>query len=86
MGLGPASVANGVVFAASMDPNPANQTMFALDARTGDVLWSFAAGSSVVAAPAIVGNSVYWGAGFSRFGLGTPNNKLYAFTLRDDED
>jgi polyvinyl alcohol dehydrogenase (cytochrome) len=86
MGLGPASVANGVVFAASMDSNPANQTMFALDARTGDVLWSFAAGSSVVAAPAIVGNSVYWGAGFSRFGLGTPNNKLYAFTLADDAD
>jgi polyvinyl alcohol dehydrogenase (cytochrome) len=86
MGLGPASVANGVVFSASMDSNPANRNMFALDARTGDVLWSFAAGSSVVSAPAIVGNSVYWGAGFSRFGLGTPNNKVYAFTLADDAD
>jgi len=86
MGLGPASVANGVVFAASMDPNPGNATMFALDARNGNILWSFAAGSSVVAAPAIVKNSVYWGSGFSRFGLGTPNNKLYAFTIGDHDD
>jgi len=85
-GLAPATVANGVVFAASMDPNPANPTMFALDARNGDMLWSFAPGSSVVAAPAIVGNSLYWGSGFSRFGLGTPNNKLFAFSINDGDD
>jgi hypothetical protein len=77
MGLGPASVANGVVFAASMDINPADPTMFALDAKTGAVIWSFVAGSSVIAGPAIVGNSIYWGSGYRRFGpsLGTPNNK-----------
>jgi polyvinyl alcohol dehydrogenase (cytochrome) len=82
MGLGPASVAGGVVFAGSMDLDPANPTMFALDARTGNIHWSFIAGSSVVAAPAIVGDSVYSGSGFRRFGLGTPNNKLFAFSLR----
>lgn len=82
MALGPASSSNGVVFAASMDPIAGNPTMFALDGQTGQILWSFAAGSSVVAGPAIVGNSIYWGAGFSRFGLGTPNNKLYAFSVQ----
>jgi polyvinyl alcohol dehydrogenase (cytochrome) len=88
MGLGPTSVANGVVFAASMDTNPANPTMFALDAKTGAVIWSFVARSSVIAGPAIVGNSVYWGAGYRRFGpgLGTPNNQLFAFSIGGDAD
>jgi polyvinyl alcohol dehydrogenase (cytochrome) len=83
MGYGPASVAGGVVFAGSMDLNPADPTMFALDAQTGNVLWSFAAGSSVIAAPAIVGNSIYWGSGYGRLGAaqGTPNNQLFAFSV-----
>jgi polyvinyl alcohol dehydrogenase (cytochrome) len=88
MGLGPASVGNGVVFVGSIDTNPANPTMFALDAENGKVLWSFAAGSSVISGRAIVGNSIYWGAGYGRFGpaLGTPNNKLFAFAVRDAHD
>jgi polyvinyl alcohol dehydrogenase (cytochrome) len=81
MALGPTSVANGVVFAGSMNPALGAPTMFALDASTGNILWSFASGSSVVAAPAIVGDSVYWGSGYGRFGLGTPNNKLFAFSI-----
>jgi polyvinyl alcohol dehydrogenase (cytochrome) len=90
MGLGPASVANGVVCAASMDLNPANPTMFALDAKTGNILWSFVAGSSVIAGPAIVGNSIYWGSGYRRLNylgptIGTPNNKLFAFSIGDDD-
>ena len=63
--LGPASAANGVVFVGSMDVNPQNPTMFALSAATGEVLWSFVAGSSVNAAPAIAsGDSIYWGSGY----------------------
>lgn len=90
MGLGPASVANKVVFVGSMDLNPANPTMFALDAKTGNILWSFVAGSSVIAGPAIVGNSIYWGSGYRRLNrggvtLGTPNNKLFAFSIGDDD-
>jgi polyvinyl alcohol dehydrogenase (cytochrome) len=83
LALSPASAANGVVFAGSMDTNPANPTMFALSASTGNVLWSYAAGSSVIAGPAIAGDSVYWGAGYRRFGpsLGTGNNKLFAFSV-----
>ena len=61
MALGPASVAGGVVFAGSMATT--GQTMFALDASNGNILWSFAAGVPVVGAPAIVGDSVYWGSG-----------------------
>ncbi|HKI14225.1 MAG TPA: PQQ-binding-like beta-propeller repeat protein [Roseiarcus sp.] len=84
MALGPASVANGVVFVGSMDVNPQNPTIFALSAATGEVLWSFVAGSSVIAAPAISGNSVYWGSGYSRLGpsLSTSNNKLFAFSIQ----
>ena len=86
MGLGPASLANGVVFAASMDANPAGSTMFALDAKTGKILWQFAAGSTVNAGPAVVGNSIYWGSGYAHQNIGTPNTKLFAFSIgRDDE-
>jgi polyvinyl alcohol dehydrogenase (cytochrome) len=89
MALGPTSVAGSaalsgsVVFAGSMDSNPANPTMFALDATTGAILWSFASGSSVNAGPAIVGNSIYWGSGYSKLGAatGTSNTKLFAFSV-----
>jgi polyvinyl alcohol dehydrogenase (cytochrome) len=80
MALGPATVGADVVYVGSMDTNPSHPTMFALNAGTGQILWSFAAGSSVNAAPAIVGNSLYWGSGY-RLGIGSSNNKLYAFTL-----
>ena len=82
MALGPASAANGVVFVGSMDTTPQNPTMFALDASTGNVLWSYIAGSSVNAAPAIVGDSIYWGSGYRKLGgLGTANNKVFAFQI-----
>ncbi len=84
LGLGPASTANGVVFVGSMDFNPKDPTFFALDAKTGKTLWSFVTGSSVNAAPAIVGDSIYWGSGYDNFGppyLGS--NKFFAFSLED---
>ncbi len=70
--LAPVSVANGVLYAASMakpmptPENPAPKQMFALDAATGKVLWQFAAAGSVNAGPAVVDGSVYWGSGYSR--------------------
>jgi polyvinyl alcohol dehydrogenase (cytochrome) len=81
--LGPVTVANGVVFGASMDKAPANPTMFALDARTGKILWSFVTGSSVHGGPAITENSIYWGSGYTNLGpaFGNANNKLFAFTI-----
>ena len=48
----------------------------------GAILWGFAAGSSVNAAPAVVDGSVYWGSGYSKSGAeGSGNTKLYAFGL-----
>lgn len=81
---GPVSEAGGVVYGASTDTSSTNPDMFAMDAATGNILWRFAAGSSVVAAPSIVGDTVYWGSGYTHLAGVFPwtgNNKLYAFSL-----
>ena len=74
--VGQMSTANGVVYASELSGN-----MLALDAATGKVLWTFASGGSVIDGPSIVDGTIYWGSGYSRYGVGTPNNKLYAFSL-----
>jgi polyvinyl alcohol dehydrogenase (cytochrome) len=76
---GPATAANGVVFGCSLDRDG---WMYALDAATGAILWSFASGGSCLSGAAISNGTVYWGSGYSNFGFGTPNNKLYAFAPR----
>jgi polyvinyl alcohol dehydrogenase (cytochrome) len=75
---GPVTVVGGVMFAGSMD---AQGTMYALDASSGSVLWSFQAGGTVYSGPAVAGGVVYWGAGYplNRLGFGTSAKKLYAF-------
>ncbi len=70
------SVANGVMYAGSYTGQ-----MYALDAQTGKVLWSFASGGSVIDGPSIVDGSLYWGSGYQEIAPGTGNNKLYAFSL-----
>jgi polyvinyl alcohol dehydrogenase (cytochrome) len=78
--MGAVTAANGVVFVPSMARgSESDPTMLALDAATGQPLWSFAAGSSVVAGASIVDGVVYWGSGYSRAGSG--NNRFYAFSL-----
>ena len=77
---GPVTTANGVVFGCSLDPLG---YMYALNGATGQVLWSFASGGSCLSGAAISGGMLFWGSGYSNFGLGTPNNKLYAFGLPD---
>jgi polyvinyl alcohol dehydrogenase (cytochrome) len=81
--LGPMAVSNGVVYAPSMAGAATSPTMFALDAATGNTLWSFAAGSSVNAGATIVNGTVFWGSGYAHLGIPgyTPNNKFYAFSL-----
>jgi polyvinyl alcohol dehydrogenase (cytochrome) len=76
-GLGPPTVADGVVYVGSMART--GDQMFALDAATGAILWHFAAGGSVNAGAAVVRGSVYWGSGYARSGSG--NDKRYAFSL-----
>jgi polyvinyl alcohol dehydrogenase (cytochrome) len=75
---GPISVVNGVMFAGSMD---ADGMMYALDAKTGSVLWSFKSGGTVYGGAAIVDGVVYWGSGYpsTRLGFGTTGKALYAF-------
>jgi len=81
--IGPMTVANGVVYAASMALAPTNKTMFALDAATGKVIWSFAAGSSVNAGATVANGVVYWGSGYTNLGPPyTGNNKFYAFSTK----
>jgi len=75
---GPVTTTNGVVFGCSLDPLG---NMYALDGATGHVLWQFASGGSCLSGAAISGGEVYWGSGYSNFGFGTPNNRLFAFEL-----
>lgn len=73
---GSVSVANGVVYAGSY-----SGTMYAFDAQTGHTLWTFTSGGSLLAGPAIVDGTLFWGSGHHRIPPGTTNNQLYAFSL-----
>ena len=75
---GPVTTANGVVYGCSLD---ALGHMYALDGATGAELWKFASGGSCLSGAAISDGTLYWGSGYSNFGFGTPNNKLYAFSI-----
>lgn len=83
--MGPMTVSDSIVYAPSMAAGPTDDNMYALDARTGRILWRFASGASVNAGASIVGGTVYWGSGYSKWSktvhIGSPNNKLYAFTV-----
>jgi len=81
--LAPPSATDGVVFVGSMASAPGEANMFALEAATGRTLWSYEAEGSVVAGPAIVDGTVYWGDGYGRFGLKawTGAHTFYAFSL-----
>ena len=77
---GPVTTANGVVFGCSLDPQG---HMYALNGATGAVLWSFASSGSCLSGAAISDGMLFWGSGYSNFGLGTSNDKLFAFGLPD---
>jgi len=76
---GPVTTANGVVFGCSLDPLG---HMYALNGVTGAILWTFESGGSCLSGAAISDGMLYWGSGYSNFGFGTANNKLYAFGLQ----
>jgi len=75
---GPVTTANGLVFGCSLDPDG---HMYALNAASGAILWSYASGGSCLSGAAISEGMLFWGSGYSNFGFGTPNDKLYAFGL-----
>ena len=72
------TVANGVLYGGSMAHT--GDQMYALNTATGEVLWRFPAGGSIVGGPAVVDGGVYWGSGYARTG-GVGNNQFYAFTI-----
>jgi polyvinyl alcohol dehydrogenase (cytochrome) len=84
MVMGAVSTANGVVYGGSLARVPGQTAMYALDGRSGDILWSFAPGSSVVGGAAISDGEVYWGAGYtgSFLNVGSYGETLYAFELQ----
>jgi polyvinyl alcohol dehydrogenase (cytochrome) len=73
---GSVSVANGVMYAGSYSGQ-----MYAFDATTGEILWNFASGGTVIDGPSIVDGTLYWGSGYRNIPPGIGNNKVYAFTL-----
>ena len=79
--MGAVTVANGVVFAGSMAAGANADTMFAIDAASGEILWRFPSGGSVNGGAAVVDGVVYWGSGYGLWG-GRSNNRFYAFEIR----
>ena len=55
--------------------------MYALNAAHRPGAVEFASGGSCLSGAAIANGTVFWGSGYTNFGFGTPNNKLYAFGL-----
>ena len=81
-GLGPVAVANGVVYVPSTAAQVSDKNMIALDAATGQTLWSFAPGTTTIAGASIVNGVVYWGTGYGRVtGFTGGANAFYAFSI-----
>ena len=64
-----AAVANGVVYFGSDDKN-----IYALDARTGALLWNYTTGAKVVSSPAVANGMLF---------IGSEDTYMYAFHLPD---
>jgi polyvinyl alcohol dehydrogenase (cytochrome) len=74
LALGSVSAANGVMYAGATGGD-----FVALDGASGKILWTFPSGGTPISGPAIVNDTLYWGTGYNKLGLGIPNNKLYSF-------
>jgi polyvinyl alcohol dehydrogenase (cytochrome) len=78
---GSVSVANGVMYAGSYSGQ-----MYAFNTETGEILWNFASGGSVIDGPSIVDGVLYWGSGYRNIPPGIGNNKVFAFSLAGEKD
>jgi outer membrane protein assembly factor BamB len=68
MWLPPPAVANGLVYVGSGDRN-----LYALNAGTGQTLWTAATGGYIRSSPAVANAVVY---------VGSDDSRIYAFTSR----
>ena len=64
---GDPAVANGVVYFTAISPD---NTLYAVNARTGSLIWKYSAGQSDLTSPVVVNRVVY---------VGSPENNVYAF-------
>lgn len=78
--MGSVSVSNGVVYAPSY-----SGYVYAINSASGAFLWSFQTGGSVVDGPSIASDAVFWGSGYGHTPPGIPNNKVYAFTVLQNQ-
>ncbi|KVH96141.1 Pyrrolo-quinoline quinone beta-propeller repeat-containing protein [Cynara cardunculus var. scolymus] len=79
---GPVSLTRGVLFAGSVAPNG---PLYAMDARTGSVLWSYNTGATIYGGVSASYGCIYVGHGYT-VGLGkfhpwTRGNSLFAFYI-----
>ncbi|XP_062152132.1 uncharacterized protein LOC133860568, partial [Alnus glutinosa] len=80
---GPVTVANGLLFAGSTNPKG---PIYAMDAKTGEILWSYETGATVYGGMSVSDGCVYVGNGYV-LGLGvftpsfTAGTSLFAFCL-----
>jgi polyvinyl alcohol dehydrogenase (cytochrome) len=82
MGVGPVTVANGVVYVPSTAGKSTEPNMIALNAATGETLWSFASGTTTIGGAAVVNGVVYWGTGYTHLSGFTGGTKsFYAFSI-----
>jgi len=84
MGVGPVTVANGVVYVPSTAGAPTDRNMIALNAATGGELWSFASETTTIAGATVVDGVVYWGTGYSHLpvpGFTGGAKAFYAFSI-----
>ena len=72
--MGPITYYNKMLFAGSM-----SQKFYALNAQTGEIIWSKSVKGSVGSAPSIVDDVLYWGTGYH---LGFAGNSVYALSLK----
>jgi len=82
--VGPVAVANGVVYVPSTAGKPTERNMIALNAATGQTLWSFPSGATTIAGAAVLNGAVYWGTGYTHIPLPEFTggvNAFYAFTI-----
>ena len=58
--------------------------MYAIDAASGAVLWSFLGQGSSNAAPAIADGALYWGNGYAHLGVPgfTGSTTFYSFSFK----
>lgn len=77
--LGPVSVANGLVFTVSL--GSPNGKVYALDSKSGKVLWHYNITTSIIGGPSISNGCIYFGEGISAITLNAFPNATFGHAI-----